>query len=176
MCWLAPPISWNLQGSHVGKDLTIAFSGTLVFSNNSWSIGQNAPPPPNRKCLGASLPRLHPWSGYYANFVTLPSYQWKNSASGAIVLLFSWHRCKPNTFTAWFPNCQFRFVLHYKLLLRLASFHCISQSCCLRMQRHCTTKTSGFSWNFSRFVHLKPVLLSLFPHGYFQVSSWQVWL
>ena len=46
----ALPISSNLKeswskGSHAGRGLATVFSGTFCFSNNSWSIGQNASPP-----------------------------------------------------------------------------------------------------------------------------------
>ena len=35
--------SWS-KASHVARDLTTVFSVSFVFSNNSWSIGQSAPP------------------------------------------------------------------------------------------------------------------------------------
>ena len=34
--------SWS-KGSHAGRDLATVFPGTVIFSNNSWLIGQNAP-------------------------------------------------------------------------------------------------------------------------------------
>ena len=56
-----PPIFSNWQESrskvsHAARELATVFSVTFrfCFSNNSWSIGQNAPPP-NRWCLGTSL-------------------------------------------------------------------------------------------------------------------------
>ena len=44
-----PPIFSNLQEcwskvSHAARELATVFSVTLLFSNNSWSIGQDAPP------------------------------------------------------------------------------------------------------------------------------------
>ena len=56
---VAHPILSNLQeswskSSHAARELAIVFSVTF-FSNNSWSIHQNAPPPPSRGCLGTSL-------------------------------------------------------------------------------------------------------------------------
>ena len=47
-----PPIFSNLQkswskGSHAGRELATVISVILFFlSNNNWSVGQNAPPPP----------------------------------------------------------------------------------------------------------------------------------
>ena len=43
-----PPIFSNLQeswlkGSHAAREVATVFSVTLFLSNNSWTIGQNAP-------------------------------------------------------------------------------------------------------------------------------------
>ena len=49
------PESWS-KVSHAGRELATALSVTLFlfFGSNSWSIGQNAPPP-NGECLGTAL-------------------------------------------------------------------------------------------------------------------------
>ena len=58
------PICSNLQkswskGSHAGRELATIISVILFFfSNDSWSIGQNAPPP-QQKVFGTLLLLAH---------------------------------------------------------------------------------------------------------------------
>ena len=48
--------SWSKGSRAARKLVTLFMFGDLFFlRKNSWSIGQSAPPTPNRRCLGTSL-------------------------------------------------------------------------------------------------------------------------
>ena len=66
-----PPVFSDLQeswskGSYTARELATAFSVTFFLSNNTWSIGQNAPPTHNvsaHHCLYTSSFQPFCWSG-----------------------------------------------------------------------------------------------------------------
>ena len=50
--------SWSKSGYSAREIITVISVTFSCFSNISWSNGQNAPPPPNEKCLGTSLTHI----------------------------------------------------------------------------------------------------------------------